>query len=362
MFFDDAQKLSPPRPISLADGSLAAGAAYHSLNAFTPAREGEAPSEPGLPIGNGEPPAEPRRNPARTEPRPPEHAGPVTTAKNEPRPAPGRMFVVGRVLDPQGKPVPNAMTMVYAATKQPGSGGGLVEKMKPSAIGQARSDDSGRFQIDAPRTSSSRHHRMGAVAIAPGYGAGWVELDPDADRPIADISLWPEQVIQGRLFDLIGRPVQGVAVRVQSMGRVIPGNRNSIVARGPFWWNPGNGLPAWPKPAISDSDGRFTVRGVGRDLRVVLMIDDPRFARQMVPIDTDGDAGLKPVTLRAGAGQDHQGPHHGCRYRQADPPCPAQGLVLRVAGEQHRQRIRGRRRGAVSPIPCRRRPTATRSP
>ena len=78
---------------------------------------------------------------------------------------------------------------------------GQVEKMKPSAIGQARSDDSGRFQVDAPRTSSSRHRQIGAVAIAPGYGAGWVEFDPDADRPNADISLWPEQVIQGRLFD-----------------------------------------------------------------------------------------------------------------------------------------------------------------
>ena len=30
------------------------------------------------------------------------------------KPAPGRMFVVGRVLDPQGKPVPNASVMVYA--------------------------------------------------------------------------------------------------------------------------------------------------------------------------------------------------------------------------------------------------------
>jgi RNA polymerase sigma factor (sigma-70 family) len=217
-------------------------------------------------------------------------------------PTPGRMLVVGRVLDPQGKPVPNAMTMVYAANKQPGAGdGGQVEKMKPSAIGQARSDDSGRFQVDASRTSSSRHQRMGAVAIASGFGAGWVELDPDADRPIADISLWPEQVIQCRLFDLIGRPVHGVEVRVQRMGRVIPGNlgrQYPYGIEGPsFWWNPGNDLPAWPKPAISDSDGRFTVRGVGRDLRVVLMIDDPRFARQTVPIDADGTSELKPVTL-----------------------------------------------------------------
>ena len=106
---------------------------------------------------------EPKRQPDAA--RPQVAARPDDTTQ---RPAPGRMFVVGRVLDPQGKPVPNAMTMVYAAIKQPGSGGGLVEKMKPSAIGQARSDGSGRFQVDAPRTSSSRHHQMGAVALGTG--------------------------------------------------------------------------------------------------------------------------------------------------------------------------------------------------
>ena len=37
------------------------------------------------------------------------------------KPAPGRMFVVGRVLDPAGKPVPNATTMVYARSKALGN-------------------------------------------------------------------------------------------------------------------------------------------------------------------------------------------------------------------------------------------------
>ena len=49
-------------------------------------------------------------------------------------------------------------------------------------------------------------------AVAPGYGRGWVDLNPDADQPAADITLRPEQVIQGRAFDLQGRPVAGVAI------------------------------------------------------------------------------------------------------------------------------------------------------
>ena len=39
----------------------------------------------------------------------------------EPKPAPGRMFVVGRVLDPDGKPVPDASVMVYAASQAAGA-------------------------------------------------------------------------------------------------------------------------------------------------------------------------------------------------------------------------------------------------
>ena len=76
--------------------------------------------------------------------------------------------------------------------------------------------------IDAPRTSSSRHEEFGAVALAPGYGVGWVELDPDDDQPTADITLRPEQVIHGRLFDVQGRPVPDVTVSVASIRRVLP--------------------------------------------------------------------------------------------------------------------------------------------
>jgi RNA polymerase sigma factor (sigma-70 family) len=235
---------------------------------------------------------------SQDEPKlPPVASRPADTAQQ--RAGPGRMFVVGRVLDPQGKPVPNAMTMVYAGNKLP-AGGQIRERMFPKAIGQASSDGSGRFQVDAPRTSSARHHMVGVVALAPGYGAGWATFDLDADEPIADITLRPEQVIQGRLFDLNGRPVQGVTVSIAAMRRILLRNSKTFLERveGPHFysWSHGNDLPAWPKPAISDAEGRFTVRGAGRELRIDLIINDPRFARQNILVYTDGTSESRPVT------------------------------------------------------------------
>ncbi len=68
------------------------------------------------------------------------------------RPAPGRMFVTGRVLDLQGKPVPDAVTMVYARFKEPGRGISQ-QHMNAAPFGEGHGDGSGRFRIDAPCTS-----------------------------------------------------------------------------------------------------------------------------------------------------------------------------------------------------------------
>ena len=165
----------------------------------------------------GDETAEPKRPPAvhsRTVAAKPDDA--------KPNPAPGRMFVVGRVLDPKGKPVPGATVDGSCAELRRSGVHPTCRDRSQIPIGDARADGSGRFRIDAPRTSSSRHEAFGAVALAPGYGVGWVELDPDDDQPAADITLRPEQVIHGRLFDLQGRPVPDVTVSVSSIGRDLP--------------------------------------------------------------------------------------------------------------------------------------------
>jgi protocatechuate 3,4-dioxygenase beta subunit len=239
-------------------------------------------------------------------------AGPPSTAAEaddaSQTPAPGRMFVVGRVLDPRGNPVPGATVMVHARNLTPGRAGFLSpfpSRVKLIPLGDARADGSGRFRIDAPRTSSTRHEGFGAVAMALGYGAGWVTLDPDDDQPAAEISLRPEQVIHGQLFDVQGRPVPDVRLSVRWIHSDLPLAQaglhdRSVVRRrvdGVFYWaSDAHDYPAWPRPMTTDAEGRFTVRGVGQKLHVALTVHDPRFALQMIPVATDDGAESKTVT------------------------------------------------------------------
>src|SRR5262249_17799815 len=156
----------------------------------------------------------------------------------------------------------------------------------------------------APRTSSSQHDYFFAVALAPGYGVGWVELDPDDDQPTAEISLRPERVVRGRLFDLQGRSVPDVRVSVQYIRSDLPqaraGLRSRYVRAGEdgvsYTSKDARDPPAWPRPMTTDSEGRFTLHGVGQNLHAVLVVHDPRFAHQTIEFDTDDDSESKTMT------------------------------------------------------------------
>ncbi len=304
----------------LALAAIATGAGYltHSPGASPRPRQG-APDAQAARTG-AQPPAEIGRGPAdrdaaRTAPPSPDPT----------RPAPGRMFVVGRVLDPDGKPVPGATVAVYARSLVPGRTPTLGLR-RP--IGDARTDGSGRFRVDAPRTSSAQYQDCGVVALAPGFGAGWAEFDPDDERPAAEVALRPEQVIQGRLFDLQGRPVPNATVSVGSIYRDLPRARTGL--RQPFegvlyGGTTINDFPGWPRPAITDSDGRFTVHGVGRGLHAALAVHHPGFALQNVDVATDDASKSKAVTAALPPAQVIN-----VRVTYADTGRPAPHSALRV--------------------------------
>jgi RNA polymerase sigma factor (sigma-70 family) len=216
----------------------------------------------------------------------------------EPKPAVGRMFVVGHVLDPNGKPMPGAAVAVYARTRLPGRLPSIAS-LGQGPLGDDRTDAAGRFRIDSPRTSSTTHEAFGAVALAPGYGAGWVALDVGNHQPTADITLRPEKVVHGRVFDLHGKPVPNVMLAVASIRRLLP--QEPAKARGrldgvAYSFTKINETPAWPKPMTTDAEGRYTLRGLGPETGAVLIVHHPRFALQRIQVDTNVASDSKPLT------------------------------------------------------------------
>jgi RNA polymerase sigma factor (sigma-70 family) len=261
--------------------TVAAVAGSHALSAFAGPREG---GRPGEPIAKG----------ARAEPRP----------ADSPRPAPGRMFIDGRVVAPDGKPVSGAVVDVVTRFRSPVVGTDDDSRPWLSLVGRGQSDGDGRYHLDAPRTASSRVFVVNAIAAAPGYGLGWAELDPDADRPAAEIRLRPAQTLRVRLVDVSGAPAANVEVNLMSIGRRDEGGSFDGVRISGL---PPAGIRAWPRPFTTDDQGRITLTGIGRGLDVTLDVRDVRYARQEPRIDaarlsTAGEitVALEPARIIAG--------------------------------------------------------------
>jgi len=236
-----------------------------------------------------------------------------------------RMTVAGRVLDPEGKPVHGAVVDVVARPRAPLTGAS-VELSASALLGQGQSDGDGRYRLDASRTASNRVFEVFALAAAPGYGLGWAALNPDADQPGADIRLLPEQPVCVRLVDVTGTPAKLVEVRVQSIGRP---SDNGLFDGVTLWANPPHGMRTWPRPVTTDDQGRTTVPGIGRGLRVFLTVRDSRFAWQDLQVDTirpTGDKGntmaLQPARIIAG------------RVLAADTGRPIPNAVISVAASR----------------------------
>jgi hypothetical protein len=164
----------------------------------------------------------------------------------------------------------------------------------------------GRFRFTANRTELASGLgrlpwlRASLAAFAEGYGPAWTEGltidDPDGNRLelVAD-----DAPIAGRLMDLEGRPLPDVTVRVVQID-VTPtedlspwlseAQKDPKTAFGAFrrmftQWSPESLLMLIP-PAKTGADGRFRLRGVGRERVVSLVIQGARVQTRVVQVMT----------------------------------------------------------------------------
>ena len=220
--------------------------------------------------------------------------GPRPAAEAAPLEETGTFPVRGRVLDPDGKPVAGAGVYVrHHAEIQ-------WNEIDPMAARQkgrvAVTDADGRFQFELDKAASEAAseggpgwHQAQIAAAAPGFAPAWIEAGDLVKGGDATLHLVRDDVpVRGRVLDSQGRPVAGVVVRIRAIREVKHGvDLDALLASGAvdenrpamarqYGYDLGPAAPTWqadPAPLwpggrnawTTGADGRFEVRGIGRD-------------------------------------------------------------------------------------------------
>jgi RNA polymerase sigma factor (sigma-70 family) len=300
-------------------------------------------------------------------------AGVQGLAAGSPRPAPegakppasddqgGGAEVRGRVLDPDGRPVRGAKLLFVRWSAQ------LPDKV------WATSSADGRFRFMAPRAQvasdgwETASEGAFVLAAAEGYGFAVERLGKPQTAAGLTLRLVPDDVpIRGRVLDLQGKPVAGARVRVNDLEPLnaaqlyVPKSGDltawlaALKANKMDPWDAerahftelhspavGSLIPA----ATTGADGRFQLRGLGRERLAHLRIEGPTIATQIVNVMTrPGEAVRLPLSRRRPRGEAIT--YHGASFEVlAAPTKPVEGVV--------RDRDTGRPLAGVTVLPNR---------
>jgi len=212
---------------------------------------------------------------------------------------PDKFTYRGRVLGPDGKPVKDVQVFLYVHS--PAS-----RPMSP----RVKTDADGRFTFDVARSEFDFRNyeyvqwpwRYGhLIASAPSFGVAWTkQIAPDTD---AELTLAADDApIEGRILNLQGQPVVGARIRTLWVLAVESGEvtkwHDGLKGIGTReGWRLLHGVhglqhfsmrrfgldPAVP-PATTGEDGRFKLKGLGRDRIAVILIDGDGIASQQLVV------------------------------------------------------------------------------
>ncbi len=199
---------------------------------------------------------------------------------NKPKEAPeAGKGELARVLDPLGKPAEGAK--VYRSN----SVFYTLDRDPETAVMLAGTGADGTFLLPVEDAKADEGKQQ-VVAIAPGYGPALASpSDPDGLKVLRLVK--DDVPIRGRVLDIDGKPVAGASVQVVGIYWHPSGKLDEWLAALDeekvaypvqyrllrSWWN--NDVPSLFPAVTTDRDGRFAIRGVGRERVASLMISGP---------------------------------------------------------------------------------------
>jgi len=219
--------------------------------------------------------------------------------------------VSGQVLSAEGTPVRQAG--IILATN---NNGACLEV-------KANTEPDGRFRAGLSQANIDSGGLL--IARAMGYGCAWYDLKHFAPHTEINFRLVKDDIpIRGRVVDGHRLPLQDVSVRLLWIGASANGDLGPFLADIEARKDKPQTLEAsclskladagtvLLSGATTDSEGRFLLRGIGRDRLAVVMLENPAITSQVVRILT-----CKHSVLRVP--RDPSDPTATINYYDAEP-------------------------------------------
>ena len=261
--------------------------------------------------------------------------------------AKSEIAVRGVVLKPDGKPAAGAV--VRAASMAEWSSWELaVAKDVKSPLSETIADSQGLFSIRFPRhpfgdvSGFDEHWRdiwkkTQIAASLTGFGPTWATCgDIDTTQPLT-LRLVEDLPLRGRVIDLEGRPIAGTSVKVsapqatkdEDLSEWIAGVKAGEVQRSVQRKAPLSAEPrviGTPTAVTTDADGRFEIRGLGRERIVSLTFAGEQVAYRTAQAVTRDMETLQQVISMPP--QEEKQPVFGATFTfSAEPARTIEGIV-----------------------------------